>query len=267
MSTAPQVIVPNPRIPRTIGVLNIVFGAVILLFGVCTGAYIAVMPMFGKAMEDAQKQLTIKAEAQKQADLDALAAREEAAETDEEKDAIKQERARIEARPAFNMNAGMDFRKMGLTDRRFVRYMWTDLTTMLVLNVLMIASGIGLVRYRSWGRSLGVWVAGLKIVRLCILQIVWIAVVVPVLAHGMGTAIGEMMAQQQAAMGAKAPVPAAQQMTKAYGVMYTIMGVATILLGSIYPAICLWLLNKRGVKAACPASKRPGSDVLEFDQP
>ena len=42
-----------------------------------------------------------------------------------------------------------------------------------------------------------------------------------------------------------------EMFTRMYVITYSIMTVGTIILGSIYPAVLIWLLSKRSVKAAC----------------
>ena len=49
-SSPPGFVVPNTRIPRTIGVLNITFSSLILIVGMCYLASFALMPMMNKWM-------------------------------------------------------------------------------------------------------------------------------------------------------------------------------------------------------------------------
>jgi H+/gluconate symporter-like permease len=95
----PGAVLPNPRIPKVIGILNIVFGSALVLGGLCLGAYAAMLPMLGKAMTEMQKKAEASQEAQKQAELKAIEDAAKAATTDEEKRDLEAQRLAIEARP------------------------------------------------------------------------------------------------------------------------------------------------------------------------
>ena len=144
-------------------------------------------------------------------------------------------------------------------------YTIADAGTGLVLNLMMMAAGIGLVRRKSWGVSLGIATAWGKIVRLIALYSYFALAVVPILSQQMGQLVGEMMAQQQQAIGR--PMPPGMDtamLVKIYFITYTITAVAMILLGSIYPAISLWLLYKPAARAACEdAPAPPGQELNE----
>ena len=55
---------------------------------------------------------------------------------------------------------GTDFNAMGLNEPKFKVFTWSDVLTNLALNLMMLASGIGLVTRKPWGISLGLWTAG-----------------------------------------------------------------------------------------------------------
>src|SRR6202040_3864502 len=58
-------------------------------------------------------------------------------------------------------------------------YLWADLATGPVLNLLMLASGVGLTQLRVWARKMALWVAVLKIVRILALTLIFTLVIVP----------------------------------------------------------------------------------------
>jgi hypothetical protein len=120
-----------------------------------------------------------------------------------------------------------------------------DAATGLVLNIVMIVAGIGLLRLRRWGRKLALWTAALKIGRLVVVQGVALFVTVPIIAESMGNAVEGMIPQ------GSGPGPPPGTFHTVYGVMFSVQSLAFVLFGSIYPAICLWLLRKPAVKAAC----------------
>src|SRR3954452_25454004 len=199
-ATQAGTVVPSPRIPKVIGILNIVFASGLILGALCMAGYAAMLPMLGKAMEGVQKQADLEVEKRKQADLKAVEEEAKTATTDVEKQSLEARRREIEARPKVQMAPGMDFNKMGMNDPKLRFYGWADALSAVVLNVAMLASGIGLVRRRRWGISLGIGTALAKIVRLVVLYSFFALAVVPTLAQNMGKFVGEMMVQQQQAM-------------------------------------------------------------------
>ncbi len=79
------------------------------------------------------------------------------------------------------------------------------LRALLVLNLALLASGIGLLASRSWGRKTGVWVSVLKIVRLVAVYGFAISVVAPVFAQRMSQALGKMLGADAATARARLP--------------------------------------------------------------
>ena len=268
-STGPSgYVVPQPRIPKVIGILNIVFAAALLICGACSGIYAAMMPSMAKMMTQvqaqadtqrkAQIQQSLESVAKEEKELEALPADQKNAQTEAKKGELTERRRELEESlkrpspmPMFDMS------KMGLDDPKLIGWWATDVVTALILNVLMLVSGIALVRFKPSGLSLGKWVAGLKIARLVVLYSVFIVVIVPPLSRNYARAVVDMFQQQQAAVGK--PLPPAlgiDQMTRLYTIMYSITGVAMMVLGGIYPIVTLWLLSRPGARAACLASKK-----------
>jgi len=143
---------------------------------------------------------------------------------------------------------------------------WVEILTGLAVNVVLLISGIGLLKYKGWARSLGIWTALFKILRLGLLYGFFIIVVVPPFSKAVGEAVGQMMVQQQQIMGGKgAPAMADPQMfTKIYAIMYSFMGVGMIAIGSIFPGIMLYFLTRPRIQSACDPSHKPvtGTDEL-----
>ncbi len=256
-------VLPSPRILKTVGILNIVFATALILFGLCMGLYLAMLPAFGKAMTQVQKQAQTAAEERRKSELEALEAEEKIAATEEEKQDLQEKRRAIESRPAVPVTT-MDFTQMGFTEPRMVIYTSADLGTALVLDILMIVAGVGLIQRRLWGLKLGIWTAALKIVRLVAFQSVFALVVAPDLADKMGKMVGTMMIEQQKAMGRQAPAAFDPAMfVRTYQIMFTVSAVGMIVFGSIYPAISLWLLTRPGARAACDELAPPGLELNE----
>jgi hypothetical protein len=256
-------VVPNPRIPKVMGILNIVFASCLLIIGLCMGAITLMQPYLNKAMADVQKKADAAAEKKHQADLKAIDEQEKVAETDAEKQALKAERQAIEARPKTAMPPTFDFNKLRLSDPRLTAYTWVDVTTALILNILMLAGGIGLVQRKLWGLSLSIWTYVAKITRLVLVNSYFALAIVPVLSQTLGKLVGEMMMQQQQAMGRPTPaVMSGGALVQIYYVTYTAFAVAMILFGSIYPVVGLWLLTRPGARAACDESMMPAGQEL-----
>lgn len=240
-------VAPNFRTPRLLGIFSVVFASELLIAGVCMGGYVAVMPMFARLMDASSAQLEARAKASKTAELAALAEKEKKAETAEQKIEIAAERKAIETRPLSPMTGAMDVNRVTMGDKSFIRYSWADVVTGIVLNVLLLASGIGLLAWRPWARTLGVWTAFLKIVRLVLVYGYFVIAIVPPYCQRLGKAVEEMMG----AMPGPSPAMGAGFFTKMYTVMYTGMGLGVMAIGAIYPALLLWLLTRPAVKSAC----------------
>jgi hypothetical protein len=256
-------VIPNPRIPKVLGILDIVFASGLLLVGLCMGAMTAMQPYLNKALTDVQKKAEAQAEAKRQADLKAIEEQEKDAETEGEKLSLKADREAIEARPKAAVPPTFDFNKLRMSDPKLTAYGWVDVSSALLLNVLMLVGGIGLVRRKTWGLSLSIGTFVAKIARLVLLYAYFALVIVPPLAQTMGKLISEMMMSQQQAMGRPAPAGmGSSTLVQVYYISYTVFAVAMIVFGSIYPAIALWLLTRPGARAACDESLMPAGKEL-----
>jgi hypothetical protein len=234
---------------RSLGLLNIVFASCLILFGLCLGAYISVLPVLGRTLNEVQKKTEAQFAKQQKADLERIAEAEKKATTESEKEELAEEREMIESKPKPQVTGGVDLMQLGFNDRRIQLFYWVELASGLLLNVLMIAVGIGLLRRRSWGMVLGIGTAGAKILRLVLVYGVFAAVLAPVMAQRYSVMVGKMMVQQQTLLGrAPTPVPAAEldatPLARVYSKMYVMMAIALMVAGSIYPAASLWVLTR-----------------------
>ena len=241
---------PTTGTPKVIGTLNIVFASILMLCGACYAAQMAAQTMMAPMMEAQMEQMEETLKAQREQQVQELEAQAETAETEEDAAAIRAEITTLQATPIPVMPnmAGM----YGIDDPRVLAYYAGDIITGLVLNLLMLFSGIGLLGLKEWGRKLAIWVAALKVVRLMILCVVVALVVAPVFAKAMGDMMDEMM--QAVPAGGGAPPPGAETIAVMYGTMMTAGAVALLIFGSIYPILQMWLLNGAAVKAACRRS-------------
>src|SRR5258708_39122014 len=92
MANAEGYVLPKPGIPKTLGILNVIFGVLLVLYGFCMVGTLIAAPAGMRAVEGLVKDVQAKAEAQQKANLKSFEDREKAATTEEEKKAIQQER-------------------------------------------------------------------------------------------------------------------------------------------------------------------------------
>jgi hypothetical protein len=240
-------VAPTPGTAKTIGTLNIIFACILLLCGGCASLQLIAQSALAPLMDVQRKQMQQAFEAERLAQIGKLEQAERAATSNEEKTRLQQQRKALEAQkgqPFPDMT-----RMWGMSDPRVLTYFITDLGTAATLNVAMLVAGIGLVNLKEWGRKLGIWVAGLKVLRLVALYGFSMAVIVPIVTKQTIDVFEEM---SRAVPGTGGPAPQQfGQMAAVFGVMMTVGAVGMMLLGAIYPAICLILLTRPRVKAAC----------------
>ena len=158
-------VVPNPQVPRAFGMLNIVFGVLLLLFSALSIVMWFVGPMIQNAVMTSLKEQQATKKADREARIAALKKKEDAAKTKEEKEAVADERAAVERDFDPDLTGFMG-KAMGLsTDKRMVVYTVVEAIAGIILNVLMVVSGVGLLRTSEWARRLALNVAWLKILR------------------------------------------------------------------------------------------------------
>jgi hypothetical protein len=237
---------PDTGTPKVIGILHIIFGVCLLLCGACYGLQIAAQSAMGPMMAAQQQQMQAGLEAQRQAQLKKLEDRERAAGTDEEKAAIQAEIKALRARPLPKMP---DMTKLW-NDGRVQGFVVTDLLTGMVLNLALLISGIGLVGRNEWGRVTGLWVLGIKLVRLVVLYGVAILVVVPVMAQKFIDFFQEMTKDMPPGQGGPRP-DQLTQMGATMGTMMTATAVGVMVIGALVWGVLWWFLSRPGVKAAC----------------
>jgi hypothetical protein len=249
---------PNPSPAKTFGILNIVFGILLLLCVSCSGMSLLVSTQagMGQMMQAQQAQMNQQLKADRQREVQALEQQEQKAPTPEEKARLQAQRKALEAQPDVKVP---DFQKMyGLDDAQVRSYLLTDTLSAFVLDLAMIISGIGLVSLREWGRRAALWVAGLKVLRLVSLYSFYIVVIIPVMSKRMEQFFDEMAKAGQQG-GAPPGAPGGAAFASFMGGMMTVFAVAMIVLGSIYPVIVLLVLSRPAVKAACA----PATPVMD----
>lgn len=244
MSTDPgpptgRFVEPDRQMARTLGILNIVFGILLLLGCNVWGGGMSLLfalgaPLLDKAVEKERSEL--------QRRVEKLQEEEQASEDEDQRADLARSRERLEQQvrqmPHFSKFAD------GFSTRESIAYLVIDQLLGVPLNLAMIVGGIGVVSLRPWGRTLTLWTMVLKIVRLLPQELFYTIVVAPQWARALSGFIVSMMPPGQAPPGFEA------QITASYLGMYVGMGVAILFLGPIYPAICIWLLTRAKVKTA-----------------
>jgi hypothetical protein len=247
-----QWVVPNPQIPRTFGIMNIVFGGILLLFGV--GSLVATLygPKIQKWMFRNVEKTAAAEKAEQKAKIADLKRQEAAAKTEKDKDALKAEREDLEKSVAADITTEMDdlANWNPTSDIRIAVYTYSAEAAGILLNVLMIVAGIGLLRLSEPARKLAIWVAWLKIARWIALTIVTMVLILPITMERTQKIFDKVQAQQKAQSGGRVVFPMggfAQMMA----VVGAISQIFYLVIASIYPALVIWFLTRPRTRAAC----------------
>ncbi|MBV8228408.1 MAG: hypothetical protein JO329_00360 [Planctomycetaceae bacterium] len=251
---------PQPGLLRTIGILNFIFGGLLFACGLnCLGWFgpmLATLQLIRLDPEEAQ----IHFDNFKRTMIATLRDREASA-TDAERTRIKKSRVELEALHP-RIGDQLDLKKINRGLRWLTWYLWADVVTGPILNLLMLASGIGLMQLKCWARTMGLWVAAAKLVRLAALTIFLVAMVIPrmskvadeLMASDFGRVlITSALAQQGARQGGDVPV-AQIDPKDLVPIMTGMSDIAAVLLlgfGAIYPALTLVVLSRPAARAAC----------------
>ncbi len=259
-------VVPNPQIPRSFGLMNLIFGALLLLVALCYGFWYLYMPTFMRQMQDRVKQQQTVTKESNESRLAEIEKEEAAAKTAEEKAELKTEREEITQRaanPSPDLSEAMGMNAMN--DWRVKSFLCTEVFAAVVLNVLMIVSGVGLLALSEWGRRLGILVGQLKILRWIVITIVTMVVILPISMDATRKAMDSAEAQVRAQNGGRQvamPIPFSE-LARIGAVIGAVWLVFLAILASIYPAMMWWYLSRPAARAAC--FKQPAPELPEPD--
>jgi hypothetical protein len=258
MANADGKVLPKPGIPKTLGILNVIFGVLLVLMGFCTIAGLAAAPVLFQGIEKVAKETQAKQQAQAKANEKAIDDQIAAAKTDEEKKALEQQKANLP--PQININPmDMSAATEVMADPTIKAVNFGGAISGLACHVLLLISGIGLIRLTPWGRTLGLWWGGLMIVQVLALLAATIFVVVPANKPHIDKQMANLEAQVKAQGGGSAEA-ATLQMTKVMASLAVPMAIGQALAGMIYPVVLLILLQNPGARAACLAKKPESLD-------
>ncbi len=261
MSNAEGYVIPKPGVPKTLGILNIIFGVLGVLVGICTVSSLLAAPALMEFGQRTIKEAQVKVADQEKANLKSIDDRLAAAKTDEEKKAIEQEKVAAEANKVVinpvDMSAATDIMK----DPTIMGVTYAQMATSLGLSIAALVAGIGLVRLRAWGRSLALWEAGLRIAQVLAFLVINVVFVLPISQAASQKQIAKME-EAAKAPGAGQAEANALQLTRTMGGAALPLTIAQSLPWVIYPIIVLILLNGQGAKAACRPKQLLSTDDL-----
>jgi hypothetical protein len=254
---------PQPGLLRTIGVLDILFGAVFLLGGLAGLKVTAPVVIHGMPLEIDPPVAQAFFDEIRQQRLNDLHARQREAATEAERDRVRREAATLEAMHP-RVADEVDLPRVNANLAWLVRYLKIDLLTGPPLNLLMVIAGIGLMWRRNWARRLGAGTAALKIVRLIALAVFLLGFALPRLSTSLDALLDSQMGrqlithaitQQRAQLGNVAagggPPPSPKEVVRMFRDSGMVSAIVFVCVASIYPAIALILLCLPGARAAC----------------
>ncbi len=251
-------VVPNPQIPRSFGLMNIIFGALLILGGGYSAASYFLLPkLFGRFQDTIVQQQAAK-KAQRESKIAELKTKEDAAKTKEEKAELKQERAALEAAVEPDLSGIMDFNELtGLSDRRVFVYYVAEIAAGVLLNILMIVAGLGLMGLTEWGRRMAILVAELKILRWVLMTVVSMALVLPITLERTQKMMVKLDAQIKAQGGARGAPFALSDVGRLGAIFGAATAIFSAIVASIYPVLTIWFLTRPPARAACLRFLKP----------
>jgi hypothetical protein len=258
-------VVPNPQIPRTFGILNIVFGILLILFSVYNLVMIVVGPKLQSAVMSSMKETQASQKAVRDSKIAELKKKEAAAKTKEEKEPITEEREALEKSGEPDVSAMMG-PAMGLThNKTYIAYTYVESISSIILNVLMIISGVGLLRLSQWACTLALGVAWVKILRWILIVIVTLVVIVPMTTEVTQKMLQEIDRQAKAkGGGGGTPFPMAS-LAQFQAIASAVLSVMSALVAVIYPSLTLWFLTRPATRAAFLVRAKPAGPPLQFE--
>ena len=134
---------------------------------------------------------------------------------------------------------------------------WVEVSLAILLNLAMIVSGFGLIHLKNWARKLAIWVAGLKIARMLALALITIFLFIPEEMRANVRGDGAPIVINNSPRGTKSQTSLnVQSPAGLIAVFETTEAAGEFVVGSIYPVIVLILLTRISVWAACIAAER-----------
>jgi hypothetical protein len=270
-ASAPLPVEPKPGWLKAVGVLNIVCALAMLGFGLGTLALAGPHLREYTPLEfDPALTQDVFNELRRQSVAD-LTRFEESARSPLDK--LRFARAREEMQKVdTNLNGKLDFDRLNADLPWVTRYLWLNLLSGPVVNMLLLASGVALLTAKGWSRTVAIRVAALKIARLAALAVFLCLIVIPRGNDALGllvrTEFGQAFVRhamdQQDPAANSVPLPVVRfrpdefvRIVRAMGYTYAIVGFA---LSAIYPASTILVLTR-------PAAVAVGRGGMEVGRP
>ena len=257
MSMADGYVLPQPGIPKTLGIISIILAVLGIFYGFCTFTTTILSGAVMEMSSGVMKQVVADAEAKKKADLQALDVEAKAASTDAQKASIKTRRDQIEAQPKLDADiADLDEAKEMLKNPAVMIPTYVIMLTGLLLAITLLIAGIGLIRLTPWGRTLSLWWAGLQIAQLLFWLIIELCVALPAQQAFQDKQMAQVQKQMKNAND-PAAAQAATQMARVTQSLAAVFLFGGVFVGSIFPIVLLIMLNGDGARAACQGRSKP----------
>jgi hypothetical protein len=250
-------VVPNPQTPKTFGILNIVFGVLLLLWGLGTLFITIYSTSFSKSVFAGVDALRQTQKKEREAKVKELEKEEAAAKTTEEKEELKSRRERLEKVPDIDTNTIQELNIM--SDRRVVIYSYIATVAGIVLNVLMIVSGVGLMLLHEWARKLTLGIAWIKLLRLVTMLVMTFGLILPISTQRQQKFFESMNAQMAAQSGGGRQAIPMTPILQMSAVLSAVGTVFFALFAAVYPVLQLWFLTRDRTVAAFLANSTPRS--------
>jgi head-tail adaptor len=233
--------------------MNIVFGGILLLMGAGYLAFYIISPTFAKQISAGIEKQQADQKAARETKLAELKRQEAEAKTKEEQENFKSEREELESTVEPDMSGLSEITGFNIySDIRLTIYYFSEVTAGILLNLLMIISGVGLLGLAEWSRRLAVAVAWGKILRWVAMMVITMVLVLPITTQKMQKFFDNIQRQTTAKGGrvTAGPMINMSQVTLISGAV-TIVFEAIVF--SIYPGITIWFLTRPRTRAACMA--------------
>ncbi len=246
----PGFVTPNPKGPKSIGLWSVLFSLVLLSCSVLNLSVILAMPWIQGMLQSVDKTVQDQAQARRQASIEKLESDIKAMADPEQKKLLEEQLEATKKQPAQKgPMVGAAFKVMGEPKLRAMYLV--DYGSAVVLNGMMLVSGLGLLALKEWGRKLALWTAGSKIARLTILMLVNILVMVPLMQKQFGKVIQEMSDQGQGNAGAQQFAGMFKTIMDGMQVFAWVGGSIGLMAAIAFPIIVIVVLVKPESKAAC----------------
>ncbi len=254
MSSAEGLVVPKPGIPKTLGILNVIFGVILVLFGICGLGLMVLAPKLVTMGDGFVKKAQADVEARNQAIVKQYD-EQIAAEPDEnKKKAIEAMKSAVIARQPKINPVDLSTATETLNDPKIMAVTYLTSIIGLILSSLLLASGIGLIRLKSWGGKLGMVWGVLTLLFLGLTLVLQITIVVPANKPIVAKQIAKLEDQAKGTPPNSAE-NTALKMTKIFAGLTVPLVVAQTAGYSIYPVVLLILLSTKGARAALQGPK------------